>query len=298
MGVCGFFTLVTQLVLLPPTSCPNLALGETPRDCPWASQARSIIAAVDQGSSVENALQQWTPAILKSLASDMRTPSRFELWGESINRDANTGTTIVDARILRALLSKAGRALRGEVAHAGVQHTYGYLLSILKTPYGYKRARWVEPTLEKGFGLPDGTLGAAPLHGTLLGNATFFLASIALRDSELAQRKVHTDKQVDKSLLAFDFKRLSIHRLIERTQVKNAALEWRIDLVAFVTPQGEYTHLLLYSVQDSRAAHPTLLTAFAVTQAYANNLMQPAQPATNTPMRSRYNAFVLGVDEP
>src|SRR5262249_2770464 len=98
-----------------------------------------------------------------------------------VNVDEYAGQTIVHPEILRAIGELAGVRMRSPVVHAGLQHTYGYLFSLIETPYGAKRDRWVTTDLETGFGLELSLLGEKPHDGTLLANLTWFLGRIVFR---------------------------------------------------------------------------------------------------------------------
>ncbi|MBM82205.1 MAG: hypothetical protein CMJ78_16685 [Planctomycetaceae bacterium] len=52
----------------------------------------------------------------------------------------------------------AGIPCHGDVIHAGLQHTYGYLLSTIETPFGFKRDRWVDDTISASLGLRSSAL--------------------------------------------------------------------------------------------------------------------------------------------
>ena len=43
--------------------------------------------------------------------------------------------------------------MTGRAVHSGHMHTYGYLLTNLRTPFGFKRTRWTSSTIGLGLGL-------------------------------------------------------------------------------------------------------------------------------------------------
>ena len=67
---------------------------------------------------------------------DQEPSPLLALWGRSVNADENTGETIVHPAILAAIGALAGVPMRGRFVQAGLQHTYGYLFSLIDTPYG------------------------------------------------------------------------------------------------------------------------------------------------------------------
>lgn len=80
---------------------------------------------------------------------------RFGAWGWSTAIDENTGAPVLSAALFAALHARAGIPARWPVGDAGVLHVYGYLLSTVPTPYGLKRARWMDGALARAYGLPD-----------------------------------------------------------------------------------------------------------------------------------------------
>ena len=172
--VCSVLGVAVGVVLaVQHSSCPDTSVHETQADCPWAAIAR--VAKSDP-----TAIASAAPALWASVARDAEAKALHAEWGRSRNVDEHEHAPIVDAGILSALGARLGVAGDGEVVHAGLQHTYGYLFSTLWTAFGYKRARWVDGELERGLGLAPGLLGPSPPSGTLYANVTCVLARLAL----------------------------------------------------------------------------------------------------------------------
>ena len=182
-------------LFLPLLLLPSLALafecpipGERAEDCPWAGAARLLSAEADAGRDVGPVFAARTPGLLRQLDADAANPALLELWGESINYDELANGEIVRPETLAFLAARLGAAgPRGRIIHAGLEHTYGYLFSLLPTKFGFKRARWVRPDIEQGLGLPRGAAGPAPSEGTLLSNITCLAGGIALMDDPAAR---------------------------------------------------------------------------------------------------------------
>lgn len=90
---------------------------------------------------------------------DDRTHGRFDAWGRSTVIDENVGAPVIP----RALFDELHRRVEVEaswpVGNAGLLHCYGYLLSLVETPYGLKRERWIGAALAAACGLsPDAFL--------------------------------------------------------------------------------------------------------------------------------------------
>jgi hypothetical protein len=313
-------------------SCPDSAQGETQNDCPWANVARLLIAKADSRGTkqVAKLLREELPELDRALQSDSRRLAWKNLWGRSINFDELAGGIIVHPAILQALDDRfkshapqvfdfaraqstselQAAKLVGKpathtpaghpIAHAGLEHTYGYLFSVLKTSFGYKRARWVEGEIERGFGIKPGTLGPKPEGGTLFANVTYFTGRIAFRDNA---RKVamlrKTAQDLPTELRDFDFSKLKISGLEETVEAKDASganrkVVLRTDLVPFPHPQKN-THLLVYSVDDPSEGGHVLITAFPVATSFVETVLKAENLGEGKPVQTRYNAFVPGV---
>ncbi|NNH03623.1 amino acid deaminase [Microbacterium ulmi] len=132
------------------------------------------------------------PWLADSLERDARA-DRFAHWGRSTVIDENVGVAVLPRGPFDELHRRAGIDARWPVGHAGVLHVYGYLLSTVPTPYGLKRARWLDGGLAEACGL--GRAGLLPWRGggTLLARATVsarrLLAESAVRTEEVDGRR-------------------------------------------------------------------------------------------------------------
>jgi hypothetical protein len=310
--------------------CPDTSIGESAQDCPWAGVARELIAEGKQGQAVGPRLAKLLPKLDKDLQEDAQRVAWKKLWGQSINFDEMVKDEIVNPKIIKALADRMkiaqpfeiihvreepprdgalaeleAPALRASddaghsLVHAGLEHTYGYLFSILKTSFGFKRARWVSGEIENGFGLPVGVLGPKPSQGTLFSNVTFFAGNIAFR-KEPGKIKVLKEgaSKLPKTLREFNFASLKVQRLDETVTAKDAAGKMRTvtlhtDFVSF--PQTPGHELLIYSVTDPSREGSVLITAFPVDQKFVEMVLAPQELGSAKTVKTRYNAFVQGV---
>ncbi|HET9626369.1 MAG TPA: hypothetical protein VFP84_33640 [Kofleriaceae bacterium] len=276
---------------MPPTSpCP--AAGEAAIDCPWAAIGRE--AATDAHA----VLARSAPAIVAQLARDATAPKLLAAWGAALNYNQQGGgfsaDPIVAPPIVDELTALAGAAPRRDrVVHAGVQHTYGYLFSVLATPFGFKRARWVQPTINDGFGLPAGTIAPIPAAGTLLGNVTWLAGAIAFAGEPDALANAHSAPQLAApAVRALDVAALHVQRLTETVEVAGRSVELRTDFVDFPHPVDANAAWLIYSVRDAGAAR--LISAFPIT-AEARDKYVAAPLGDAQPITTQYNAWVEGL---
>ena len=209
----------------------------------------------------------------------------------SVNVDELSETEIVAPKILEMLGRQTGVDMEPPAVHAGVQHTYGYLLSLIKTPFGYKRQRWIEPTIERGFALPVGSLQALPRRGTLLGNLTDFLSQISLRD----QRRLRLTKPspISKSWHPAGVTGWRINETFRLG--KNNSVSISTDLVPFSRGvKSKASALLIYAI--ATANQPAkLITTFPIHPDMQSSMLD-LPCGRGVEIRLRFNAFVHGCD--
>lgn len=283
-------------------------IAETAEDCPWAGAARVLGQAADEGQDIGPLFQTLVPDLAQSLKKDSNEVAARALWGHSINYDELANGIIVH----NAILNELARELRvappeGKIVHAGMEHTYGYLFSLLPTNFGFKRARWVQNDIVKGFGLlPHDILGPTPSQGTLLSNVTYFIGKIALSDDPNASSLIAASKRsVADVLVRFPYQSLKPVRLEETLDLRGAHREarkvvLRTDLIPFFnqpSASGANTHLLVYSVYDSKLKGAQLITAFPVASSFVDTVVNPANLGPRKSIITRYNAYVEGVTD-
>lgn len=252
------------------------------------SATKALLAAHPDGQRLKlSAFTQAFPEIATQIRQCADSPV-LDLWGYSRNIDENSGTTITDPRILPAIgrLAKTSIRRTAGVYHAGLLHTYGYLFSLIDTPYGKKRDRWFDHKIERGLGLPNQTIDAFPKAGTLLHNLSYVLYKIIHRnDPDLLRICESFIEHVAPSLHHHDLSALSVLRISE----------WRNSLSSYictdvVTSKHE-SPVLIYSMTTIQGSM-RLLTCFPITSQYVEELTNPEFLGENQPIRLRYNAWL------
>jgi hypothetical protein len=261
--------------------------------------AQAMVAAAENGRSVLSVLKRLCPHICQQIRRDARCPELLSLWGRSVNVDENVRQIIVHPAILKAIGSLAGVPMRGRVVHAGLQHTYGYLFSLIDTPYGAKRDRWLSTDMERGLGIDLTLLGDRPHSGTLLANLTWFVGQIVFRDRPRLRQRLEANRAaVAPSLLCYDYARLEVCRIMEQAVLPGKpAREVSLvtDLLRYPHPPADSTQddtLLVYSIQQGNSSLK-LITAFPVRPAMVRDLRASVRPG-KVQVRPRYNAYVRG----
>jgi hypothetical protein len=267
---------------------------ESAADCPWAGMAR-LMNDASSDNQIISVLEKYEPRLLENIKADAASKTITSLWGTSLNFDEGAKDIILRPQVYNAL-AKIFHVQKqdGKVVHAGTEHTYGYLFSNLDTPFGYKRARWVVPDIEKGFGLAAGDISPVPSSGTMLANATFFFGSIAFRDDAVALKKL-ADVNAAPDIKAFDYSKLPAGRVSETIKLGKRTVELRTDIVLFPHPQAGNQALLVYSVHDSAQPHTALISGFPIAAGFANGALNPAKAGEGKKIITRYNAFVKDV---
>jgi hypothetical protein len=288
------------------SACPLPAEGETALDCPWAAIARDLGAAPP--AKVSETMDRIAPDYAKRIEREGRIAHNVKkLWGTSINFDENAKGIIIAEPIIDAVLAKAKVPPRdGRHVFAGFEHTYGYLLSNLKTPYGYKRLRWVRPDIELGFGLETGSISPTPKSGGLFMNISTFAGTIAFRGHngpEMAALKIlRKTSGAARAIRNFDYASLHGRRLTETLAFEGGrTLEIRTDFVPFTKNTGADTggnsELLIYSMKDSSLPLPYLISAFPIAPGFSDGALAAAGLGEGKPIVTKYNAFVPGVTD-
>jgi hypothetical protein len=260
-------------------TCPHP--GEAAADCPWAEVGRDPLA-----------LDRIAPQIVAALACDAQVPALLAAWGTALDyNQAPDGSFGAEPIVPLALIDELSRLAhapprRDRLVHAGVQHTYGYLFSVLPTPYGFKRARWVAPTIDDGLGLPRGTIAPAPAAGTLLGNVTYLAGAIAFTGEP--ERSALPTTLVSPALRSFDLTALHVTRLTET--VGDVAL--RTDFVDLPHPTDAAAALLIYSVRDRGGSR--LITMFPISVA-SRAKYTSVTTGDAVAITTQYNAWVEGL---
>ena len=269
---------------------------------PWEQTARAMLAAAEQNRSPAAVLRKSLPGLHRQLAALRTSPELLRMWGDCLNFDEHAQDTIVHAEILKTLGELAGVEMSGEIVHAGIQHTYGYLLSWLETPYGYKRQRWTDPDLEAGLGLQTPTLRPFPQAGSLLANLTYFLGRIAFGGQPREMRLLRKLKpHCGETVLLYPYRRLKTLRIAERTTAvsslegtREVILQFDLTTLPYAADDDQgAAYLMTHSVWDPRKAHRQLITAFPMNRAGAAETRR-WEPGKTT-VQTRYNAYVDGV---
>ena len=263
----------------------------------WYDTAQKMAAATSP-EEMRTILNENLPGFTSGIEKDSaENRELLNLWGTSRNIDEShltDGTRTVPANVVQFLNSilKVNYDENFVFGHAGLTHTYGYLMSNLTTPFGFKRARYVGGEIETGLGLPVGILSGLPSSGTLLSNLTNFAGEIAFRDRPEMLDLLNSEVP---EISNFNYEFLKPTRLIEIIENERYTLELRTDIVPFIheNTKGKNTSLLIYSLNLTMAgqkSQPRLITVFPVEKGFADGVFLPANLGEKKAIKLKYNA--------
>ena len=217
-------------------------------------------------TSILSILKKKNPHLYTQIENDSRDPHLAGLWGKSLNFDSGAKKQIIDDQIISDLQGQFNIHNDNKIVHAGITHTYGYLFSVLNTPYGFKRKRWTDPTLNYAFAFSGNSLSPETIEGGLLSNVTYFAGSIAFKlDSD--RQALKALKNVSSEVLNFDYSKLNSDKLEEEillNGVHDITLRTTLVKFPFKRAEEEYDYLLIYSVYNPKAHKEVLISVFPI----------------------------------
>ena len=244
-----------------------------------AGAAMEAEFAIDPVAGAERALRAAAPDLAAELHEDVDNRAVLACWGSSaaieIDEDGTRNETVAPAVV--TLIAKAlGTDPDPWRCHAGLLHTYGYLLSRAATKYGRKRHRWSSHDVGALLAMAD----PWPLEAGagILTEVTAALLAVAPIDNPHSagvptcrNGRPHQLVLVGEVVVAHDAP--DGPSWVSRTRFLTPAI-----------PDGGDDHLLVYSVRINAGAEQ-YITAFPVSGEIADRTLG-AEPE----VRLRYNA--------
>ncbi len=128
----------------------------------------------------ETFLQRESPELLELLNLDLADEALLDRWGSSTTTEKN-GAASVPQALAQLFAARLSTHAGLDYGHAGLNHTYGYLLSPVPTKHGRKRHRWTSQEVAHTLGIPGKwplSQGPSPQRG-MLAEVTAALESVA-----------------------------------------------------------------------------------------------------------------------
>ena len=205
-------------------------------------------------------------------------------WAWSTNYDEFAKAGILNENSVRVLGIPLQDEKSDHVVSAGIMHSYGYLFSLLQTPYGLKSKRWLESKLDESLGLAPGLLGPFPASGEFLSNLTWVLDRTTQKRSKA--RTCRAIKNVSPDLCALEKRMAPLPRAQgyaeTRVELKRGRKTEKLKIITYVIPlvnrtaSGE-TFLLAYEVAGQKRLW---VTAFPIMEDFANKVMAEKKEKT------------------
>lgn len=259
-------------------------------DSHWNDLTKVLIQ--DSENKLDTNLSIHHPHLLSQINQDSKDPYLLMFWGKSYNIDASSSKVIVNERLLKELHQKFNILSTDTQAHAGIIHTYGYLFSHLDTPYGFKRKRWIDQSLNSAFSFENLSLSPDAIEGGLLSNLTYFIGMITLKNKTNLQLLKNVSQEVQR----FNYDGLKKYRLEEKTKdviIKTTFVSFPKNMAT-----GDNSFLLIYTIFDLTLDKEYLITAFPINQKTFLNAQDKKYLGKNKSISLRYNAaldqFVQG----
>lgn len=292
MPTLRLVSLVHAFVALITISCSNIetTMAEN-TDQYWM---RLVKLAEQNNRSILETVKTENPHLFNQIEVDSKETGLLSFWGKSLNFDSGAKKQIISDAIIGDLQKKFGITHDNKSVHAGITHTYGYLFSVLETPYGYKRKRWIEPTLNYGFAMSGNSLSPDAMQGSLLSNTTYFAGKIAFKE-ESEKKALDQLHHVSLEVKNFDYSKLNVTYLEEEIDHSSVTLKTALVKLPFKRAEEENDALLIYSVWNDLEKKEVLITAFPIKKDAFAKIVDPAYLGKNQNITVRYNAFVEGL---
>lgn len=284
--VCITFSLI---------SCSSLKQNRTTEtgDLYWSGLVEESISTK---ASILEVIKKEDPHLYNEILNDSKDEKLTGFWGKSINFDSGAKKQIISDQIMSDLQGQFKIKNDNKIVHAGITHTYGYLFSVIDTPYGFKRKRWTDPTLNYAFAFSGNGLSPETIDGGLLSNVTYFAGTIAFKEAN-EKKALKSLKNVSREILNFDYSKLAVERVEEEIMVHGVltnTLRTTLVKLPFKKEGEENDYLLIYSIWNRLSHKEVLITAFPIKKDAYKKIVEKDSLGANRPISVRYNAYLEG----
>lgn len=287
-----FVSMTFLLAALLVSSCSSIQKSYPENSDQYWSQL--VKTSELKNESLLEVLKKENAHLFNQIERDAQDSKLLSFWGKSLNVDSGTRKQIIRDDIIMDLHQKFHLTTDKTIVHAGITHTYGYLFSVLDTPYGFKRKRWIEPTLNYAFAFVGNSLSPETLQGTLLSNLTYFAGKIAFKQSA-DKASLEQLKNVSEEVRHFDYSKLPLVTLEEAITHSPIVLRTTLVKLPFKREGEENEALLIYSVFNEAQKSEQLITAFPIKRDAYSKITEGVDARNGQSIAVRYNAYVEGL---
>ncbi len=264
----------------------NISAHTPLEDQYWNDMA---LESIESNTSILNTLEENNPALFNQILKDAKDPYLAMFWGQSLNFDSGAKKKIVEDKIIADLQALFNIKNDNKIVHAGIMHTYGYLFSTIDTPYGYKRKRWIAPTLNMAFGMEGNSFSPETIEGGLLSNVTYFSGMLAFKN----KTELSLLKNVSNEVFTYNYSQLSVDRVEE--ELKDYTLVTTLVRFPVKIMVEENDYLLIYSTIHRASNKELLVTAFPINAESYEKIIAKSGMGPNQKITLRYNAYLEGI---
>ena len=138
--------------LLGPVLRGRIPAGEFPGLVDDYRRYQSLAVGLQEGTIDHQDLRDHAPELIRWLEADVANDAVIDRWATSttVEKDEH----LVPLAVVDLLATALGRQPDPQRCHAGLAHTYGYLLSPVTTTFGRKRHRWSSQEAAHALGIP------------------------------------------------------------------------------------------------------------------------------------------------
>lgn len=284
-------SILLLVVILFTFSCAHKTARNINAHTPSEDQYWNDLAldSKESNHSIMRSLEANNPSLYNQILKDSKDPYLTIFWGKSLNFDSGAKKQIVEDKIIGDLQALFNIRNDNRIVHAGIMHTYGYLFSTIDTPYGYKRKRWINPTVNQAFDLSGNSFSPETIEGGLLSNVTYFAGMLAFKNkSELSILK-----NVSNEVFTYNYGDLNVDRVEE--EIKDHTLVTTLVRYPVKLMVSESDYLLIYSTVNHLTKKESLITVFPIdAKAYEKIVAQNAM-GPNKKIALRYNTYLEDV---
>jgi hypothetical protein len=248
--------------------------------------------------SILESIKKTNVNLYNQIIHDSKNPDLVLFWGESINFDSGAKKKIVEDEILKDLQNPFGIVNDNNIVHAGITHTYGYLFSLIETPYGYKRKRWIDSSINDAFSFNKKSLSPDTNEGGLLSNVTYFAGSLAYKNND-QRLKLKKLNNVSAEVLNFNYEKIPKEVLEEKiSTLPLSEYVLRTTLIKFpiITDVKENSYLLIYSILNLKNESEALITMFPISKNAYEALINPSGLGPDKTITVKYNAHLINAN--
>ena len=240
------------------------------------------------------------PALAHMIERDIASPM-LQCWGMCGNVDVSSQKLITDPKILNVIGRLTHVRIRiGNTFHAGLLHTYGYVLSERCVADSGKLACWTDAVVEAGLGRDDRLFFNECSSRSLFQSVTYFLARIIDVASTNLPISSATSNWRDWSiefvapeLLDLDYQSLKVKVITEQVALGiSEAFRMTTRLVIFNQSVSGFVALLLYSAWTVDSQVEKLLACFPVNQEEVDALFAEERFGVARAIRPRYCTWI------